>query len=177
MRVGVPRPSSNDDGQKEQDCGSKIGRCSGLVGVEKVNSESVELMKLRRGAHADYWGNKKARYSRLGAGLIQQAGSSFGPIVRACTLPGLNGLDLLRPRPDASRSPKAQKDESGLKKSLKVQQAGSHNDSTVRAASLYGLNRPELLGLKQSSPFKRPRALKLGHRGNRGLKKGLKEAL
>ena len=88
----------------------------------------------------------------------------------------MNGIDLLGPRLDTSRSPKAQKDVSGLKNSLKVQQVGSHNVSTVGAASLYGLNGLELLGPKQYGPFKRPRALKLGHRGNRGLKKGLKEA-
>ena len=39
MRVVVPRPSSNDDGQKEWDYGAKMGRRSGLVGAEKVNSE------------------------------------------------------------------------------------------------------------------------------------------
>ena len=176
MRVGVPCPSSNDDGQKEQDCGAKMGRRSGLVGAEKVNSELVQLMKLRGGAYADSWGNKKVGFSRLGGGLIQQAGSSLSPFVTACTLPGLNGIDLLGPRPDTSRSPNAQKDVSGLKKSLKVQQVGSHNVSTIGGASLYGLNGPELLGLKQSGPFKRKRALKLGHRGNMGLKKGLKEA-
>ena len=70
MRVGVPRPSSNDDGQKEQDCGANMGRRSGLVGAEKVNSELVQLMKLRGGAHADCWGNKKAGLSLLGGGLI-----------------------------------------------------------------------------------------------------------
>ena len=97
-------------------------------------------MKLIGGAHVDYWGNKRVGFSRLGGGLIQQAGSSFGPFVRACTLPGLNGIDLLGPRPDSSRSPKAQKDVSGLKKILKVQQARSHNVSNVGGASLYGLN-------------------------------------
>ena len=58
--MGVPHPSSNDDGHKEQDCGTKMGRRSSLVGAEKVNSESVELIKLRGGAHDDCWGNKKA---------------------------------------------------------------------------------------------------------------------
>ena len=176
MRVGLPRPSSNDEGQKEQDCGTNMGKRLGLVGVEKVNSEPVVLMKLRGGAHADCWGNKKAGYCRLGGGLIQQAGSSVGPNVRTRTLFGLNGIEILGPRLDTSRSPNAQKDVSGLKKSLKVQQAGSHNVSTIGAASLYGLNEPELLGPKQSGPSNCPRALKLGHRGNRGLKKELKEA-
>ena len=26
-RVGLPHPSSNDEGQREQDCGTKIGKC------------------------------------------------------------------------------------------------------------------------------------------------------
>ena len=107
MRVGVPRPSSTDDWRKGQDCGAKMGRRSGLVGAEKVNSESVQLMKLRGGAHADCWGNKKVGFSRLGGGLIQQVGSSCGPFVRARTLPGLNGYDFLGPRPGTSRSLKA----------------------------------------------------------------------
>ena len=98
-----------------------MGRRLGLVGAEKVNSESVQLMKLKGGAHVDCWGNKKVGFSRLGGGLIQQASSSYGPFVRARTLPGLNEFDFLGPRPGTSRSPKAQKDVGGLQTSLKVQ--------------------------------------------------------
>ena len=49
-----------------------------------------------------------------------------------------------------------------------MHQAGSHNVSTDMGARLYGLNGPVLLGPKQSGHFNRPRALKLGHMGNRG---------
>ena len=57
-----------------------------------------------------------------------------------------------------------------------MQQAGSHSVSTEGGDRLVRLNGPELLGPKQSGPFKRPSALWLGHMGNRGRKKGLKEA-
>ena len=175
-RVGLPRPSSNDEGQREQDCGTKMGKCSGLVGADKVNSELGVLMKLISGVYAECWGNKKARYCRLGGGLIQQAGPSVGPNVRSCTLCGLNGIEILGPRPNISRSPNAQKDGSGLKKSLKMQQAGAHKVSTVGATSLEGLNGLDLPGPKQSGPSNCPRALKFGDRGNRGLKNGFKVA-
>ena len=125
-------------------------------------------MKLRGGAYAECRGNKKAGYCRLGGGLIQQVRSSVGPNVRSRTLPGLNGIEILGPRPDISRSLNAQKDVSGLKKNLKMQQAGAHNVSTVGAASLDGLNGPELPGPKQSGPSNCPRALKLGDRGKGG---------
>ena len=36
-RVGLPCPSSNDEGQKEQDCGTKMGKCSGLVRASGIN--------------------------------------------------------------------------------------------------------------------------------------------
>ena len=175
-RVGLPCPSSNDEGQREQDCGTKMGKCSGLVGADKVNLVSGVLMKLRGGAYAEGWGNKKAGYCRLGDGPIQQAGPSVGPNVRACTLPGLNGIEIPGLRPDISRSPNAQKDGSGLKKSLKLQQAGAHKVSTVGAISLDGLIGLDLPRPKQAGPSNCPRALKFGDRGNRGLKKGFKVA-
>ena len=57
-----------------------------------------------------------------------------------------------------------------------MQQAGAHKVSIVGVASLDGLNGPDLPGPKQSGPSNCPRALKLGDRGNRGLKNGFKVA-
>ena len=56
-----------------------------------------------------------------------------------------------------------------------MQQIGAHKTS-VGAASLGGLNGPYLPGPKQAAPLKCPRVLKVGDRGNRGLKKGFKVA-
>ena len=53
LRVVIPRPRSNDGGQKELDYGAILGSRLGLVGAEIVNSESEQLMVLRGGAHAD----------------------------------------------------------------------------------------------------------------------------
>ena len=88
----------------------------------------------------------------------------------------MNELHLLGPNPDPIRRPKAQKAKSGLKKRLEDQQAGSHNDTTDEAANFNGLNGPDLLGPKQSGPFKCSSAQKHGQRDFRGLKKGSKEA-
>ena len=109
-RVGLPRPSSNDEGQRVQGCGTKMGKGSSLVKADKVNSVSGALMKHRGGAYAIGWGNKKAGYCCLGDGITQLAGPFAGPNVR------LNGIEILGPRPDSSSSPNAQKDGSGLKK-------------------------------------------------------------
>ena len=175
-RVGLPRPNNNDEGQREQDCGTKMGKRPGLVEADKVNSVSGVLMKLRGGAYAVGWGNKKARHCRLGEGLIQQAGPSVGPNVRARILPGLNGIEIPGPRPDISSSPNAQKDGRVLKKWLKMQQAGAHKVSTGGATSLDGLNGLDFPGPKQGGSSNCPRALKFGDRGNSGLKKGFKVA-
>ena len=107
LRVGVSLPRSNDVGQKGQECVSKNGRPLGLVGVEKFNSKSKEVMKFKGGAHADCWGNKNAGSSFLVSGLNQQAGSFYGLIGRAVSFSGLNGLELLRPKSGSIRSPKA----------------------------------------------------------------------
>ena len=119
MRVGIYHPSSNDDRQKGKERGSRIGRRTGLVEAENVNSESVQLMKLRGGAYAVNWENKKAGSRHLGCGLIQQAGSSYGPIDRAGIPFRLNGFHLLWPKPYSIRRPKAQKAKSGLKKYIR----------------------------------------------------------
>ena len=100
---------------------SKNGRHLGLVEAEKFNSKLEEVMKFKGGAHADCWGNKNAGSSLLVSGLNQQAGSFYGPIDRAVGFSGLNGLELLGPKSGSIRSPKAQKANSGLKKSLKDQ--------------------------------------------------------
>ena len=113
MRVGIIRPSNNDDRQKGKAWGSNFGRQSGLVEAESGNVKSVHLMKLRGGAHADDWENKKAGSRRLGCGMIQQARSSIGPTDRAGITIGLNGLHLLGPKLDPVRRPKAQKAKCG----------------------------------------------------------------
>ena len=107
LRVGVSLPRSNDVRQKGQECVSKNGRRLGLVGVEKFNSKSEEVMKFKGGAHADCWGNKNTGSSLLVSGLNQQAGSFYGPIDRAVSFSRLNGLELLGPRFGSIRSPKA----------------------------------------------------------------------
>ena len=176
LRVGVSLPRSNDVGQKGQECVLKNGRRLGLVGAEKFNSKSEEVMKFKGGAHANCWGNKNVGSSLLVSELNQQAGS----LDRDISFSRLNGLELLGPKSGSIRSPKAQKigqkANSGLKKSLKDQQAGSLNGTTDGAASFYGLNGPELLGPKQSGSIKSTRAQMHGQKANRGLKKGLKEA-
>ena len=97
----------------------------GSCQAEKFNSKSEEVMKCKGGAHADCWGNKNAGSSLLVSGLNQQAGSFYGPIDRAASFSGLNGLELLGSKSGSIRSPKAQKisqkANSGLKKSLKYQ--------------------------------------------------------
>ena len=70
-RVGLPRPGSNDEGQRVQGCGTKMGKGSGLVGADKVNSVSGVLMQHRGGAYVVGWGNKKACSGRLGYGITQ----------------------------------------------------------------------------------------------------------
>ena len=82
------------------------------------------------------------------SGLNQQASSFYGPIDKAVSFSGLNGLERLGPKSGSIRSPKAQKANSGLKKSLKDQRAGSFNGTRDGAANFYGLNGRELLGPK-----------------------------
>ena len=174
--MGIIRSSSDDDRQKGKAWGSTFGRQSGLVEAESGNVESMHLIKLKGGAHAVGWENKKAGSCRLGCGLIQQAGSSIGPTDRAGITTRLNGLHLLGPKPDPVRRLKAQKAKCGLKKRAEDQQAGSHNDTTDKDASLYGLIGPVLLRPKQSGSFESSKAQKHGQRSFRGLKKGSKEA-
>ena len=70
MRVGIYRPSSNDDKQKGKECGSRIGRRTGLVEAENVTSELMQLMKLRGRGPCSRLGEQKAGSRRLGCGLI-----------------------------------------------------------------------------------------------------------
>ena len=80
-RVGLPSPSCNDEGQRVQGCGIKMGKGSGLVGADKVNSMSGVLMKHKGGAYVVGWGNKKARYCRLGDGLPSRLGPLLGQML------------------------------------------------------------------------------------------------
>ena len=168
-RVGIVRPSCNDDREKGMAWEFDVGGQAGLFEVERVKLGAAHLLKLRGRDHVGDWVFEKAGSSSLGDGLVQR--DAIGPTDRAGFRNGLKGPQLFGPKSDLDRRTKTQKFLGGMKVRKEVQQTGTHTDKAC-----FGQSGPVLIGPNQSESVKSPKAQKQGQRGLGRRKWGLKVA-
>ena len=166
-RVGIDRPSCNDDRQKgmagESDAGGQVG----LVEAEWVKLGAAHLLKRRGGDQVGDWVSERVGISSLGGGLVQRV--AIGPTDRAGFRNGLKGPQLFGPKSGPDRRTKTQKVMGGMRMRKEGQQTGAHTDKAC-----LGWSGPALIGQNQSEYVKSLKAQKQDQRGLGRQKWGLK---
>ena len=163
-RVRFPAPSCNDEGLREQCCGTEKETVVGHVGAVSGSVLSGVLLADSYGAHVVGGGNKRDAFGRPGD---QQSGCADGPSARE---PGTLNFG---PTSIRRKSPVGQRVVGGLNKAPKLKKIYKPTDGKTRTGGLKG---SVLIGPNLAGSHTGPSQLKVDAKGLRGIGNVLNEA-